>query len=359
MKTLMFQEEKKKKGKIRLVAYPYTYVRTTVMRSLLLKKEDYDKIMKMSLSEIANLLQESDYKDEINELAAKYSGAELVERALSKNLARRFKKLKRISPYELNLLISAYLNREDIFNIKTILRGKYTNTDDSETESLLIPVGTLSKRYLAELLKKKTIEEILKNIQIIDFRHIAKAYDSFKKNNMLIEIENALDRHYYNETLNFVSRIPKQGALFKEFLEAEIEVLNILTILRLKKENLSKDEIEKYIFVKNKTAFFGELLKSRSIEEILSALEKSKYGRIIRDAIKKFNESRSLIPIEMSLYRYLLGKSMLLQHQHPLSVDIILGYMFAKEIEARNLRVIAKGKQLSLPNEFIESQLVV
>ena len=94
-------------------------------------------------------------------------------------------------------------------------------------------------------------------------------------------------------------------------------------------------------------------------KDILSALEKSKYGRIIRDAIKKFNESRSLIPIEMSLYRYLLGKSMLLQHQHPLSVDIILGYMFAKEIEARNLRVIAKGKQLSLPNEFIESQLVV
>lgn len=61
----------------------------------------------------------------------------------------------------------------------------------------------------------------------------------------------------------------------------------------------------------------------------------------------------------MLLYKYLLEKSILLQHQHPLSIDIILGYMFAKEIETRNLRVIAKGKQLGLSNEFIESQLVM
>jgi vacuolar-type H+-ATPase subunit C/Vma6 len=33
--------------------------------------------------------------------------------------------------------------------------------------------------------------------------------------------------------------------------------------------------------------------------------------------------------------------------------------MFAKEIEMRNLRVLVKGKQFQLPEQFIEQQLVI
>ena len=43
---------------IKLGFYPYTYVRTAVMKSLLFKKEDYHKMLKMSFSEIEKFLQE-------------------------------------------------------------------------------------------------------------------------------------------------------------------------------------------------------------------------------------------------------------------------------------------------------------
>jgi len=74
--------------------------------------------------------------------------------------------------------------------------------------------------------------------------------------------------------------------------------------------------------------------------------------------IEEFKKSGSLIMIETEIYKHLLNQSILLLHQHPLSVDVILGYMFAKDIEVRNLRIIIKGKQLGLNEEFIESQLV-
>jgi len=356
MQKLKLEE---KARKIKLATYPYTYVRVIVMRSLLLKKEDYDKLMKMSLSEIAKFLQDSTYKEEIDKLAADYSGAELVERALNKNLIRSFKKLKKISPENLNLLIDAYLKREDIFNIKTILRGKYTETDDKEIESLLLPVGTLNKKFLLELLKKQTIEEIVKNLKIIDFKDVEKAYETFKKNNMLIEIENVLDKYYYNNVLKFMEKIPEQGKLFREFLEAEIEVLNIITMLRLKKENLEKEDIKNYLFLEKVDRYYKRLVDAKDVEEFLSLLEKSKYNKVLKEAIKNFNENKSIIPIEMKLYKYLLEKSVVLQHQHPLSIDIILGYMFAKEIETRNLRVIVKGKQLNLSDEFIQNELII
>ena len=81
---------------IKLGHYPYTYVRTAVMKSLLFRKDDYQKMLKMGFSEIAKSMQESNYKKEIDVLAGEYSGADLLELALNRNLASSFKKLMRI-----------------------------------------------------------------------------------------------------------------------------------------------------------------------------------------------------------------------------------------------------------------------
>ena len=50
------------KGMLALGKYPYTYARVSVMRSFLLRKEDYHKLMKMNVNEIISYLQSSQYK---------------------------------------------------------------------------------------------------------------------------------------------------------------------------------------------------------------------------------------------------------------------------------------------------------
>src|SRR3989338_5681322 len=167
LKAITQQREPKK---VKLGFYPYTYVRTTVMKSLLFRKGDYHKMLKMDFNEIAKFLQESHYKKEINELATKYSGADLLELALNRNLAQSFKKLMRISSYELGLLIKEYMIRKDIDDIKTILRGKFTNTDEKTIVSSITAAGTMTREFLVSLIKKESIEDILKNNGLIDFK---------------------------------------------------------------------------------------------------------------------------------------------------------------------------------------------
>lgn len=355
-------EEQKREGKIRLGSYPYTYVRTVVMRALLIKKEEYHKLMKMKLDEIARFLEDTNYKAEINALAAKYSEAELLERALNKNLASTFLKLKRISPDELDLLINAYLKRNDVFNIKTILRGKYVKADEEEIKSLLLPAGSLSYSQLTDLMKPATIEEALKNSGMISSEELKEALEGYKKENTLAAIEAALDHAYYKELLQFTKRLSRQEKLFREFIESEIEILNILTLLRLKRENLDNSSIKKYLFFfnsKEKDEGLIKMLNAGDLDSLSKLLEKKQYGSIIKEGLKNLKEKGTIIDLEIELYKFLLKKSMLLQHQHPLSVDVILGYMFAKEIEVKNLRTIIKGKQLSMDENFIENQLVM
>ena len=359
---LKLKEPLKEQKKLKLGFYPYTYIRTVVMRSLLFKREDYHKMLKMGFSEIAKFLQESHYKKEINALATEYSGADLLELALNRNLAESFKKLIRISSYELSLLVKEYIKRKDIEDIKTILRGKFTNANEKLIANSITAAGTLSYDFLLSLLKKESIEEVLKNNKILDFSLLKNNLKNLHEKKSLVGIENAFDKYYYSHLIQFSSILPKEGALFRDFLLKEVEVLNIITLLRLKKAKFSKEVLKDFIILsddKLKDLKMISLANLGNLEELSKALEKTEYKNIISKGIEEFKKSNSLITVETELYKYLLRKSTLFMHQHPLSVDVILGYMFAKDIEVRNLKIIVKGKQLGLSEDFIESQLVI
>ena len=356
MATHMVQEEVEKK-KVHLGIYPYTYVRTVVMRSLLFKSADYQKMLKMSFSEIARFLQDSQYKAEIDQLASKYHGAALVEQALARNMTHMLDKLKRISPGELGSLIIIYLKRYDVYNIKTLIRAKFTKASEEAFGSLLIPVGNLSRERLKELFQKDSVETIVREAKIAPLKHVESALSIFQKEKNLFEIENALDRAYYTELISFLKQLPEEGKLFREFLETEIEVTNVLTVLRLKKENKGKDAIKGQLFHAERSILLSSLLDAKDLDEAVAIVEK--LFPAAKDAARKYQEQKSLIPVETSLYNYLLRKSLLLQHQHPLSVDVILGYLFAKEMEMRNLNVLVKAKQMKMDESFIEEQLVI
>ena len=347
--------KKQETKKIQLGTYPYTYVRTVVMRTLLFKKEDYQKMLKMSFSEIARYLQDSQYRSEIDKLAPLYRGAALVEQALNRNMAHMLTKLKRISPEELGKLIGIYLKRYDVYNLKTLFRARFTKADENALDALLIPAGELDRQKLKELFHKNSEEAILRESKLLPFKEAERALQRFQQEKNLFELENVMDRHYYMELMDFLEQLPEEGKLFRQFLETEIEVVNILTALRLKRENKDSDAIKAHLF-HAKSTFIRHLTDAKSVEETLAMVEK-KYPAV-KEAVKKYHEQNSLIPVETALYNHLLKKSLLLQHQHPLSVDVILGYMFAKEMETRNLNVLVKGKQMGMDEAFIEQQLV-
>ena len=348
-----------KHKKLELGTYPYTYVRTQVMKSLLFKKDDYDKMLKMGFNEIAKFMQESNYKKEINELGTEYSGSDLLEIALNRNLSNSFKKLIRISTGGLSLLIKEYTIRKDIDDIKTILRGKFTGTDEKLIINSITAAGTLSLEHLNSLLKKDSIEEILKNNKIMAFDLLKDGLNELNEKKTLVGIENAFDKFYYKHLIKFSKLLPKQGALFREFLMKEVEILNILTLLRLKKTKFDKETIKKFIIPSGfKSSKIMRLADVDDLEELSRALEKTEFKDVVKNGFEEYKVKGSLITLETDLYKYLLKQAIMMLHLHPLSVDVILGYMFAKDIEIRNLKIIVKGKQLGLSEEFIERQLV-
>jgi V/A-type H+/Na+-transporting ATPase subunit C len=351
---------RKGKGSLNLGIYPYTYARTCFMRAALLKKADYDKLMKMTANEITEFLQENAYRKEINGLEGKYSGTELVEMALNRNLEEVFSKMRRISNKK-NLLkvIDAYLMRYDVRNIKNVLRAKYTNSE-ATGEDLITASGSYSREFFMKLLKKESVEEILKENGLVAFEAFEDALKAFKETNVLGEIESIFEKKYFSHLFDLAETIPRQGKLFRAFLESEIEITNILNVLRLKRAGVDERSAGRYLLPVrgNFGARLAELMIS-DISKTSDIFRRTPYAKIIEEGTKKFLESGSLIEFETGLWNLLLNKTKALIHQHPLSVDVIVGYIFAKDMEIRNLKLLIKGKQFGFEDAFIESQLVM
>ena len=100
----------------------------------------------------------------------------------------------------------------------------------------------------------------------------------------------------------------------------------------------------------------------RMIKLDVSGIIKEMENTDFKEVVEKYNkeaEKVNFTDLEIYLDKFLLEQSRKLIRQHPMSVDVILGYMFLKDLEVKNLSRIIKAKQLSLSEEFIEKTIVI
>ena len=65
--------------------------------------------------------------------------------------------------------------------LKTILRGKFTNTDEKLILNSMTAAGALKFEFLNSLLKTESIEEVLKNNGIVPFSLLEDGIKDLKK----------------------------------------------------------------------------------------------------------------------------------------------------------------------------------
>ncbi|MEM2934264.1 MAG: ATP synthase A1 subunit C [Methanocellales archaeon] len=364
--------------------YPYAVARIGAMRSRLLPAEQYTKLLQMDISEIARFLEESEYKREIDELAARFSGIDLLELALNLNLARTFKTILGFSEGELSLLVSAYLRRFDVWSLKSIIRGKYYHASLDEILQTIIPAGDLTIDYLIYLAKLGSIEEIIEELRVKRsnfYPPLAMAKEEFDQTKMLAPLENALDKAYYSSVFEDIEAvkgkvphpgemgttlisffIPSSLRMFLEYFRTEIDIVNLKTLFRLKREALEPAEVMKYMIeggLRLGVEQLSRLASAHSFAEFTAMLAETYYYLDLADAIATIEATGSLNEVEIALEKILINTARTISYEFPLSIAPVLWYMVRKNAEVYNLRVIARGKETRLSTDTIKKQLVI
>ena len=336
------------------VKYAYITGRVRAMKTKLVPAEMYARMMSMDMSEIARYLEETQYKDEIDALSKDYSGVELIEHATFANMANTFRKLERVSIDEPSFLILEYLRRWDVWNIKTLLRGKFYGASDTEIVKYFVPAGELTPEYLDELAKKDTIQDIISAFDGTDYASALAQYDG--KN--LGTLENALDKLYYFRMERAVGgTLSVGGGLLLKYVRREIDIRNLITLFRMNKAGVDAAVIQENLIPGGKMHDELARMAGQPFGEFLRGLEGYPFWSSISDIASADLDAVSRI--EARLRAYLIRYAWALSNYHPLSILPVLGYMVSKETEVSNIRKIVRGKEAGLPAELIEEQLVV
>jgi len=343
--------------------YAYACTRVKAKKRFLLSKDAYSRLLVMDVFEIGRFLGETQYSDEMTKYASKYYGANLVEVAVTRNLAATYSDILSFTTGHLKVMVSDYLRRWDMFNVKTVLRGKTTNVLDEEILDTLVPAGAFSESYLRSLVAMSSVQEIMDVLlqepslgitpelvrEVVDSRRLAK-------------FEDHLDMNFYYDLLKVVKGTNRADALLRDFVRHEVDVTNLKVLLKLKAERIPEDRIAKYLIpggIEYSMDKLRTMVQSEGLAAMVEGLEKYSMYEEMKPAIDRFKSDKKLSDITIALDKALIGRSEKFAHLYPLSVLPIVNYMIRKKVEVDNIRIIARGKQSGLSTKVMEQLLVV
>ncbi|MGK2230653.1 MAG: V/A-type H+-transporting ATPase subunit C [Methanobacteriota archaeon] len=340
--------------------YEYVAARVRARKAKLFGDDDYRKLVRMSPNEIARFMEESEYSEEINRLGARHEGVDLIEYALYDNMARHFSDIVRWSEGTLRETVVDYLRSYDALNVKTVLRGVFTDAKPDEIRVDLIPAGEIDEGFLESLAELGSVEEVVEELEGTVFGDaLEEALREYEDDDVLLPLENAVDRTFYEGLIQGDRVAPESPrGVYRDFLRSEIDVLNVRNALRA--AGSEKVDVGEY-FIEGGDLFSRSELERHveNREELVEALRGSEYGNELEEAIDELEETGSLVEFDTALDKLLMEFAGSMTNRYPNSVAPVISYILSKEREVQNIRGIARGKEAGLTVEEIEEEIVI
>ncbi|MDK2916716.1 MAG: V/A-type H+/Na+-transporting ATPase subunit [Euryarchaeota archaeon] len=363
----------------------YACTRFRVRRTNLLPREDYLRIMQMSIPEIVtHLSRREDYRQQILDLAHDFSGARLIEEAVNRNLAQSFRSAMATAPGDLHTLTGEYLNRWDIANVMAIMRGTAHNVPRRQVRDLLVPAGELDAALLDRLLTFTNCGEAIEALQGWRlYPVLAEYYRVCGEKGAFARIENGLYRQYYADLLGLATTGCSGCRELIAYLRFEIDITNMKNLIRLHcaREACDLATIDRTMIPGGRIPIevFRRLYGIETEGEFVSVFLDTGIAPVLALAIRELRQDpdfsstdaaelvwrrwhrrrRPIHEVEMAVTRVRLHHLEALSRRHPFSVLPVLAYLERKKYEVANLRAIARGKAFDLAPERIWQYIVL
>jgi V/A-type H+-transporting ATPase subunit C len=323
--------------------YLYAVTRIRALETKLLDKSKIERMVDTkNAEEVVRVLAETEYASLVSEM----SSALDYETLLLKELERTYAFLREIAPSK--GIAQLFLIKYDIHNLKVLLKS---NMLGEENDELLINIGSIPVNRLKEMVKEKNfndfdpiIGEALKSV----LDNVSVTPDP-----QLIDL--VLDKSQYEIMYNLAKQ--SKSSFMMDFISAQIDMVNIRSFLRIRIMGFGRDYLTKVIFLNGKLGLdFYSKYFDEPLESIAEKLWATDYYKVIQEGLESFAKTKSFTKLERLIDDYILefakkGKYV------AFGIEPIIGYLMAKENEAKLIRIIMVGKINDIPNEIIRERL--
>jgi V/A-type H+/Na+-transporting ATPase subunit C len=346
--------------------YGYVNARIRGMKSRLISPGFYDRLLTAtSFDDVVGSLNTTAYGRELSEVMIKETGLKGFDEALRRNIMKCFAKVAHTVDEDGLRLMGILLGRWDVANVKAILRGKNLGaTSDAILESL-IPGAEIDEATLLELVNARDVRDCIDTMATLRVPYafpLTGAFPDYAAKRSLAVLEIALDKYYYARAFEGVQGTDINSSMVKEMLGREVDAENIMTVLRIVKEDIDRREALVFFIAGGRELpvwRLAEIGGRRTIEDAVQSISETSYHDLIAESMPTYFETGSLTGLQRALEQHAVRRGLKMWKADPLTIAGVIAYIWAKTNEIVNLRVIARGKQVGIPVEKMREALVL
>ena len=350
-------------ARVDLSDYGYVNARVRGMRSYLLTRDYFMRLVEApDMEGIQSMLEQTVYRREITEAFLMKPERPDYDQALSLNMIAAFRKILDSTGGEAHRLCMVMMSRYDVQNVKTILRGKKGNATAPEILNLMIPVGEIKMDTLETITKGREIRDCINTMVTMQMKYgrvLAAAYpDYVKKDQDLAVLELALDKYNYESNVASLKGKDSNVEMVREMLVAEIDLRNISTLVRIRGLKLDDEEVEKLRIAGGTLSGdqFLALQRLGDVVQIVSEYPDPRTRKLLEKALAEYQDE-DIVAFDKELEHELIRRGAAMSNVDVLGVGVIIGYMFQKQNELINLRIILRGRMMDRPQADIKRDL--
>ena len=313
--------------------YPYAVGRIRAIENNLLTNQELNQMAdETSLEKIYAILQEHQYA--IEEVENKLNFGKMLE----KETEKLYHLMQEIAQNE--NFIELFLCKNDYHNAKTILKGMRIN---KSYEEYLMEGGRIPTQELKEILENKRYEALPENMG----KAVKEAIFQVEKTKQVQSMDIVLDKAIFAE-MKEIAMASKNNFLL-QYTTMVCDLTNLTMFFRVRELGYDKALFEKS-YIEEGSISKAVFEQAFSVEDPISILEQTDYTELVRqirldkNSIGKLCDDAIMEYVRVAKYK-------------ALTIEPLVAYVYAKETEIKNIRIILTGKINQIEPQIIKERL--
>ena len=322
-------------------AYASAYIRA--VETKILGNSHFDRMLDVPGAEEAfKVLAEAEYGFG----TGNYSGVGSYEVLLAEEMKKCYTMLAEISP-DIEV-VKAFQRRNDYFNVKVLLKAELSG---QEVPDILIDTGTVDRDTIKRMIREREYGEL----GSIMSQAIEETHDAFSRVQDPQIIDLLLDRASYHQLAEDLKEI--ESLFLHRLAEIIADTTNIKMFIRARTLNKAWDFIKKLLLKEGTVSekVYAEF-SDKPIDTFIDNVRYSEYGDAVYKGWELFKTRKNISGLAKQLDDFLM-EYIRKAKMVTMGVEPIVAYLFAKETEIRNVRIILTGRINHLPSEMIRERL--
>jgi len=314
--------------------YPYAVARIRMLERTLLTSKQYNQMAEAkSIDEALKILNETGYAPLNGQITVKN-----YEEALSTQLAKAYQDVNELVSGE--NFMDVFLLKNDYHNLKVLIKSEISG---SEGDKYLIDGGTVDKTFIKNAFLTKSLDTLPSNMK----EAVSKAYEVYGKTMSGQMIDIALDKAAFKDMAIVAKK--SESNFVKRYVECLCDMTNLKTFLRIKNMKKTFDMFSE-VFVEGGSFGIENFRQSFNADNPASGFKSTQY-----EVVAEYM-SQGFTAFEKQCDDYIMSFVKDAKYSS-LTLEPMVAYIYARETEAKTIRIILSSKVNKIETDVIKERL--